>query len=40
MTAHATGSFDVTLAPLTAYDGAEGSPLGRMSIDYTIYSTP
>ena len=33
MTTRATGSFDVTVAPLTAYAKADGSPLGRMSID-------
>ena len=31
--ARATGPFEVKLSPLTAYDAAEGSPLGRMSID-------
>lgn len=30
---HASGPFDVSLAPLTPYDGAPGTPLGRMSID-------
>ena len=29
------GTFDVTLAPLPAYDTSEGSKLGRMSIDKT-----
>jgi hypothetical protein len=29
----ATGTFAVTLNPLPAYAAAEGSPLGRMSID-------
>lgn len=33
VTTHATGTFEVKLQPLTAYDAAEGSPLGRMSID-------
>ena len=27
------GTFEVKLNPLAAYDTAEGSPLGRMSID-------
>lgn len=30
---HASGPFDVTLAPLAAYDTAPDTPLGRMSID-------
>jgi hypothetical protein len=29
----ATGTFDVTVAPLPAYDTTDGSTLGRMSID-------
>jgi Protein of unknown function (DUF3224) len=29
----ATGTFDVKLAPLPAYDSTEGSTLGRMSVD-------
>lgn len=33
MTTRVTGTFDVKLNPLAAYDNAEGSPLGRMSID-------
>jgi Protein of unknown function (DUF3224) len=33
VTNRATGAFEVKLHPLTAYDAAEGSPLGRMSID-------
>ena len=33
VTVRANGTFDVTLAPQPAYDNAEGSPLGRMSID-------
>ena len=33
MTMRATGAFEVKLAPLPSYAGAEGSPLGRMSID-------
>ena len=33
MTVHATGMFDVTIAPLAAYNSAEGALLGRMSID-------
>lgn len=33
MTVHATGMFDVTIAPLAAYNIAEGALLGRMSID-------
>lgn len=33
MTTRAAGTFEVKLSPLTAYDDAEGSPLGRMSID-------
>jgi hypothetical protein len=28
-----SGTFEVKLAPLAAYDTSEGSPLGRMSID-------
>ena len=30
---HASGPFDVKLAPLPAYNAAEGAHLGRMSID-------
>ncbi len=30
---HASGPFDVSLAPLAAYDGTPGTTLGRMSID-------
>ncbi|PYQ33208.1 MAG: DUF3224 domain-containing protein [Acidobacteria bacterium] len=33
MTTHARGAFEVTLKPLPAYESAEGSMLGRMSID-------
>ena len=33
MSSHATGQFDVKLAPLTAYDTSSGTPLSRMSID-------
>jgi len=33
VTPRATGTFEVKLKPLAAYDTAEGSPLGRMSID-------
>lgn len=33
MTTRASGTFDVKLAPLPAYDAAEGSPIGRLSID-------
>jgi len=33
VTARASGTFEVTLKPLQSYDAAEGSPLGRMSID-------
>ena len=33
MTTRATGTFEVKINPLTAYDDAEGSPLGRLSID-------
>jgi predicted flavoprotein YhiN len=29
----ATGTFEVKINPLAAYDTAEGSPLGRLSID-------
>jgi hypothetical protein len=29
----ARGTFDVKLTPLTTYENADGSPLGRMSID-------
>jgi hypothetical protein len=29
----ASGTFDVKLNPLTTYENAEGSPLGRLSID-------
>lgn len=32
MSAHATGSFDVTLKPLALHDNAQSLPLGRMSI--------
>ena len=33
MTTRARGTFDVKLSPLATYDQAEGSLLGRMSID-------
>ncbi len=33
VTARASGPFEVKLAPLPAYDSADGSMLGRMSID-------
>lgn len=33
MTTRIRGAFDVKLAPLPAYDTAEGSPLGRRSLD-------
>jgi Protein of unknown function (DUF3224) len=33
MTVHATGRFDVTLLPIGTDDQAEGSTLGRMSIE-------
>ena len=33
MTKRATGTFEVKLAPLPAYDMSEGSPLGRRSLD-------
>src|SRR5262249_44193948 len=33
MTSQARGAFEVKLAPLPTYDTAEGSLLGRMSID-------
>lgn len=33
VTDRAVGTFEVTLRPLDAYDDAEGSMLGRMSID-------
>jgi hypothetical protein len=33
VTARATGSFDVKISPLANDTPAEGSPLGRMSID-------
>jgi hypothetical protein len=33
VTNRATGTFEVKLNPLAAYDATEGSPLGRMSID-------
>ena len=33
MTTRASGTFEVQLAPIPAYDNSEGSPLGRMSID-------
>ena len=45
MTTHASGSFEVTITP-QAQDAAEGSSLGRMSIDkqfrfaYTLAETP
>jgi len=34
---HATGTFDVKLAPQAADDKAEGSALGRMSLDKTYH---
>lgn len=33
VTTRATGTFEVKLGPLPAYDDAEGSPIGRRSID-------
>lgn len=33
MTTRASGTFEVQLAPIPAYDNSEGSPLGRMSLD-------
>ncbi|HEU4886914.1 MAG TPA: DUF3224 domain-containing protein [Thermoanaerobaculia bacterium] len=33
MTTGATGTFEVKLKPLTAYDDSEGTTAGRMSID-------
>ena len=33
MATRALGPFNVKLAPLTTYENAEGSPLGRLSID-------
>jgi hypothetical protein len=33
VTTRAHGSFEVKIAPLTTYENAEGSPLGRLSID-------
>ena len=33
MTIRASGAFEVKLGPLTTYENAEGSPLGRLSID-------
>jgi hypothetical protein len=33
MTAAASGTFEVTLKPLTAYDDTEGTTAGRMSLD-------
>ena len=33
VTSRATGSFDVKISPLASDTPAEGSPLGRMSID-------
>jgi Protein of unknown function (DUF3224) len=33
VTTQASGTFEVKLNPLPAYDTAEGSPLGRMSIE-------
>jgi len=33
VTKRATGTFEVKLAPLPAYDTSEGSPLGRRSLD-------
>jgi hypothetical protein len=33
VTTRATGTFDVKLAPLTAYDTTTGTTMGRMSID-------
>jgi hypothetical protein len=37
MTTRATGSFDVTLAPLTLDDKAADATLGRMSIDKKFF---
>ena len=37
MTTRATGSFDVKITPLATDTPAEGSPLGRMSIDKTFH---
>jgi hypothetical protein len=33
VTKRATGTFEVKLSPLPAYDTSEGSPLGRRSVD-------
>lgn len=33
MSKRASGTFDVKINPLAAYDASEGSPLARMSID-------
>jgi hypothetical protein len=33
VTTRASGTFEVKLNPLTTYENAEGSPLGRLSID-------
>jgi hypothetical protein len=33
VTSHATGSFEVKVSPLPAYDTSAGSPLARLSID-------
>ena len=37
MTARATGTFEVTLAPQPADDYADGAALGRLSIDKTFH---
>jgi Protein of unknown function (DUF3224) len=37
VTTRATGSFDVKITPLATDTPAEGSPLGRMSIDKTFH---
>lgn len=37
MSARATGTFEVKLAPLPTNDSSEGSPVGRMSIDKQIH---
>jgi len=37
VTTRATGSFDVKITPLASDSPAEGSPLGRMSIEKTFH---
>lgn len=39
MTTHATGPFDVKIAPLEPYNKNDGANLGRMSIDKQFHGT-